>query len=413
MKQIICLFEDNEYTGLLPLAYTRPVYDLNCGILSLREKVCLRFPKSSVILHSREYLTGIIKERNPDIKVNDLSGDSILFINGRLVIDDSIAKIISKLPEDLILHNESGVIALKLSRKYNAQNLLNADGLIDLNKISSLPRENKNATLIRYSWELVNINGSEIQNDFNLLTKKTKQHKTFNKLTVIKNRKQVFAQRDSMIDPFVVIDASEGPIYIGKKVHIMPHVYIQGPAFIGDYSIIKSHTSIYHNTSIGKVCKVGGEVENSIIHSYTNKQHDGFLGHSYLGSWINLGAGTNNSDLKNNYGIIDLHVNGKSVSSGSQFVGLIMGDHSKTAINTMFNTGTIVGVSCNIFGAGFPPRYIPSYTWGGSEWLRTYNLSKSKEVAAIVMNRRNMRLSESESGLLDHVFELTTSERKS
>lgn len=412
MNQIICLFEDKEYTGLLPLTYTRPVYDLNCGILSLREKVKMRFPKSKIVLHSRDYLGDVIRERNTDLKVNDLSGESILFINGRLVINDSVAKIISKLPEDLVLQNENGIIALKLSRKYNSTSLLCEEGLLDLKKLDFLPKENIKATLIKYPWELINLNCSELQNDFNLLTKKSKQQITFNKFSVVKNRRHVFAHKDSAIDPFVVLDASDGPIYIGKNVHIMPHVYIQGPAYIGDYSIIKSNATLYHNTSIGKVCKVGGEVENSIIHSYSNKQHDGFLGHSYLGSWINLGAGTNNSDLKNNYGIIDLHVNGKSVSSGLQFVGLIMGDHSKTAINTMFNTGTIVGVSCNIFGAGFPPRYIPSFTWGGSEWLRTYNLSKSKEVAAIVMGRRNINLTGSESALLDRIFELTSSERK-
>lgn len=413
MGQIICLFEDKEYTGLLPLTYTRPVYDLNCGILSLREKVKMRFPKSKIVLHSREYLTAVVKERNPEFKVNDLSGDSILFINGRLVINNTIAKIISKLPEDIILHNENGAIALKLSRKYSNGDLLDEEGLVDLNKLDFLPKENISATLIKYPWELINLNGSELQNDFHLLTEKIKQQTTNNKFTVLKNRKHIFAHKDSVIDPFVVLDASDGPVYIGKNVHIMPHVYVQGPVYIGDHSIIKSNATIYHNSSIGKICKVGGEVENSIINSYSNKQHDGFLGHSYLGSWINLGAGTNNSDLKNNYGIIDLHVNGKSVSSGLQFVGLIMGDHSKTAINTMFNTGTIVGVSCNIFGTGFPPRYIPSFTWGGSEWLRTYNLSKSKEVAAIVMSRRNINLTESESALLDRVFELTSAERKS
>ncbi len=412
MNQIICLFEDKEYTGLLPLTYTRPVYDLNCGILSLREKVKMRFPKSKIVLHSRDYLADVLRERNTELKVNDLSGESILFINGRLVINDSVAKIISKLPEDLVLQNENGIIALKLSRKYNSASLLCEEGLLDLKKLDFLPKENIKATLIKYPWELINLNGSELQNDFNLLTKKSKQQITLNKFSVVKNRRHIFTHKDSAIDPFVVLDASDGPIYIGKNVHIMPHVYIQGPAYIGDYSIIKSNATLYHNTSIGKVCKVGGEVENSIIHSFSNKQHDGFLGHSYLGSWINLGAGTNNSDLKNNYGIIDLHVNGKSVSSGLQFVGLIMGDHSKTAINTMFNTGTIVGVSCNIFGAGFPPRYIPSFTWGGSEWLRTYNLSKSKEVAAIVMGRRNINLTGSESALLDRIFELTSSERK-
>jgi UDP-N-acetylglucosamine diphosphorylase/glucosamine-1-phosphate N-acetyltransferase len=203
------------------------------------------------------------------------------------------------------------------------------------------------------------------------------------------------------------LDASKGPIYIGKNAHIMSHAVVQGPSFIGEGSIIKMHAAIYHNTSIGEVCKVGGEVEESIIHSYSNKQHEGFLGHAYLGSWVNIGASTNNSDLKNNYANVDVYINGKHIDSGSQFVGLIMGDHSKTAINTMFNTGTVVGVSCNIFGAGFPAKYIPSFTWGGSDFLRTYHITKSLEVAKIVMKRRGIELSETEEKLLESVFTFT------
>ena len=191
----------------------------------------------------------------------------------------------------------------------------------------------------------------------------------------------------------------------------MSHSFIQGPASIGNDSIIKKGATVYHNTSIGEYCKVGGEVESSVILSFTNKQHEGFLGHSYLGSWINIGAGTNNSDLKNNYENITVLLNGKPVDTGSRFVGLIMGDHSKTAINTMFNTGTIAGVSCNIFGEGFPPRYIPSFSWGGSAFLKQYDIKKSLDVAEIVMKRRNRELTPEEENMLRKVFELTGKER--
>ena len=182
--------------------------------------------------------------------------------------------------------------------------------------------------------------------------------------------------------------------------------------FVGEGSSIKAGAKIYENTSIGEICKVGGEVEASIIHSCANKQHDGFLGHSYLGMWVNLGADTNNSDLKNNYGNVKVVINGSSVDSGSQFVGLTMGDHSKSGINTMFNTGTVVGVSCNVFGADFPPKYIPSFCWGGAKGLDVYDLAKSVEVARSVQARRKHTMSDSEAEVLRVVFEATKRERE-
>jgi UDP-N-acetylglucosamine diphosphorylase/glucosamine-1-phosphate N-acetyltransferase len=215
------------------------------------------------------------------------------------------------------------------------------------------------------------------------------------------------------VKPGVVLDAEGGPIYIGKKAKVFPNAVIEGPAFIGDGSMIKIGAKIYENTSIGEVCKVGGEVEGSIIHSYSNKQHDGFLGHAYLGMWVNLGADTNNSDLKNNYGSVRVMINGEEVNSGSMFVGLTMGDHSKAGINTMFNTGTVVGVSSNVFGAGFPPKYIPSFAWGGAEGIETYDIARALEVAQRVMGRRKMQLSGAEEKVLREVFALTARERSS
>jgi UDP-N-acetylglucosamine diphosphorylase/glucosamine-1-phosphate N-acetyltransferase len=175
--------------------------------------------------------------------------------------------------------------------------------------------------------------------------------------------------------------------------------------------MIKVGAKIYENTSIGPVCKVGGEVEGSVIHSFSNKQHDGFLGHAYLGMWVNLGADTNNSDLKNNYGSVKLVIDGETVDSGSTFMGLVMGDHSKSAINSMFNTGTVVGVSSNVFGSGFPPKSVPSFTWGGAEGLKTYELERALEVARRVMGRRKMVLSPAEEKVLRVVFDLTKKER--
>ena len=225
------------------------------------------------------------------------------------------------------------------------------------------------------------------------------------------NKKNIFIGKDVDIKPGVVLDASTGPIYIEKNVTIFPNAVIQGPFYIGESSKIKSCATIYPNVSIGKVCKVGGEVEDTIIHPFSNKQHSGFLGHSYLGSWINLGADTNNSDLQNNYGSIKVQVNGRHIDSGKQFVGLMMGDHSKTAINTMFNTGTVVGFSSNVFGAGFPPKYIPSFGWGGSDSMKEYKLVKAIETAKAVFARRDKNFEKDDEEMFETIFNLTKEER--
>ena len=254
-------------------------------------------------------------------------------------------------------------------------------------------------------------NGKEIQIDFGIYTKgKSSANKKYPGVNFV-NKKNIFIGKDVDIKPGVVLDASTGPIFIEKKSTIFPNAVIQGPVYIGESSKIKSCATIYPNVSIGKVCKIGGEVEDTIIHPFSNKQHSGFLGHSYLGSWINLGADTNNSDLQNNYGTIKVQVNGRHIDSGKQFVGLMMGDHSKTAINTMFNTGTVVGFSSNVFGAGFPPKYIPSFGWGGAESMKEYKLAKAIETTKAVFARRDKNFSTDDEKLFEYIFNLTKEDR--
>jgi len=413
MKTAICIFEDEGFRNLLPLTYLRPVYDLKCGMLTLREKITKQLTSKNVILHARTSLQKVLTERYPGFPINKYNADSILFINGRLLINKKIVKEIKKLGENSTLVKDGITIAANLCGENLRTLFASKLEFLPFYILNSMTKDETDCTLINYAWDLVNANGNEIVNDFDSLVNKIpKIDSKKNRSVEFLNKNKIFISKDVEIQPFVFLDASEGPIYIGKDVKIMSHSHIQGPAFIGDSSIIKTHASIYHGTSIGEVCKVGGEIESSIIHSYSNKQHDGYLGHSYLGSWVNIGAGSNNSDLKNNYENITVLHNGKNVDTGSQFVGLIMGDHSKTAIGTLFNTGTIVGVSCNIFGAGFPVRNIPSFSWGGSAFLRTYDISKSIEVANIVTKRRNVNLSEAEISLLKEIFELTMNARR-
>lgn len=414
MIESICLFEDPQYPNLYPLVYFRPTYDLRCGILTLKEKVQHYFPKTPVTLHCREYLRDLVKQQNPDAFVNEIKYKNILFLNGRVIINSSLAAQISSAEEKLFIKGETIIAAMVSGSKLEwIKDKLNNP--LDSSLFTGLPEHEVDAVVINYPWNLVANNGNEIINDFNIITSENKGSKIKGKVYAgvhLLDETNIFIDEGAKVKPGVVLDAESGPIYIGKEAKIFPNAVIEGPAFIGDKTAIKIGAKIYENTSIGEVCKVGGEVEESIIHSYSNKQHDGFLGHAYLGMWVNLGADTNNSDLKNNYGSVKVIINGQQIDSGSMFVGLTMGDHSKSAINTMFNTGTVVGVSSNVFGSGFPPKFIPSFSWGGSDALSTYNVDKALEVAKRVMARRNISLTPVEEKVFRYVFEHTMEERK-
>jgi UDP-N-acetylglucosamine diphosphorylase / glucose-1-phosphate thymidylyltransferase / UDP-N-acetylgalactosamine diphosphorylase / glucosamine-1-phosphate N-acetyltransferase / galactosamine-1-phosphate N-acetyltransferase len=410
----ICVFEGEYYKQLLPLVYFRPVYDLRCGILTLKEKIFKYFSDHEIFLHVRDYLADYVKRENPGILVNEIKGDECLFLNGRVLVDREFAAIFSEDVHDTLFVRGESILAAKVSG-LNLQKFEKAlDGVLKPSDFHGLVRKEINATIINYPWEIVHQNGNEIRKDFELLTKDEKvkiKGKIYDGAFIV-NRENVFIDEGAVVKPGVVLDAEEGPIYIGKEAKIFPQATIEGPAFIGNKSAIKIGAKIYENTSIGEVCKVGGEVEGSIIHSYSNKQHDGFLGHSYLGQWVNIGADTNNSDLKNNYGSVKVYINDEQVDSGSMFVGLTMGDHSKSSINSMFNTGTVVGVSSNVFGTGFPQKYVPSFVWGGSEAITTYRLDKAIDVAKRVMGRRKIPFTEIEQKIFEKVFNLTTEERR-
>jgi len=414
MVDRICIFESINFKKVLPLVYCRPQYDLRCGILTLREKIQITYPKIPISLHCRNYLNDVVKYQNNELEVNSISGSSCLFINGQVIVDDNLKDKISLNGKDILYVNGDTIIAAKVSGNKLEALKHQLNNLFTLTAFSDLPKKEIDAKVINYPWDLVKHNGEQIISDFKVLTRNSKKKikgKVYEGAHLIK-KKNIFIGEGAKIKPGVVLDAEGGPIYLGKNVTVFPNAVIEGPAFVGNNSSIKIGAKIYENTSIGEVCKVGGEVEDSIIHSYSNKQHDGFLGHSYLGMWVNLGADTNNSDLKNNYGNVKVTINGEQVDSGSMFVGLTMGDHSKSAINTMFNSGTIVGVSSNIFGAGFHHKYIPSFSWGGSETIETYDVERSIDVAKRVMARRKIEMTGAEEKLFRTIFDLTKEERK-
>lgn len=381
----IVLFEDQSFQDLLPLVYFRPVWDLRCGAVTIAEKTATMLQKKP-LKACRDYLTDSAVE--PADRVDFEESADMLWINGRWLIDSDQTGLLKDLQTGVALYNERTLLAVKMSPQ-EMQAYMKA-GTIDSAKIGkNLPKQAVQARIINYLWDAVNLNGSEIRSDWHLFDPGSKAQ--LSKLTGVHliNPDQISIADNAVVKPGVVLDASEGPIWIAEGAVVMPNAVLEGPVYVGENSRIKIGAKIYGNTTIGPVCKIGGEVEGCIIWGYSNKQHDGFLGHAYLGAWVNIGADTNNSDLKNNYGEVTVLLNGRPVNSASQFVGLLMGDHSKTAINVMFNTGSVVGVSCNVFGAGMPPKFLPSFSWGGAEGIAAYDFDKAMAVARKVMARRD------------------------
>lgn len=405
----LCIFEDGGYKKLLPLVYMRPVYELRCGIDLLLDKIVRSYPGSKVGFYCREYLRESLLERYR-YPVNKTNNMDCLFINGRVLLDEGI-------PLDggeEIGVKDGTVIYARLNRenvKIMTPSLCLTDDLMDYLKKIKVKIVDFNARIIDYPWDLISQNSVQIERDFKAITIPAKIEGEVYDGVCLLNKSQIHIGRGSKVKPCTILDAENGPIYIGEGVKVFPNVTIEGPAFIGDKSQIKIGAKIYEGTSIGEVCKVGGEVEGSILHSFSNKQHDGFLGHSYICTWCNIGAGTSNSDLKNNYGNVRVRIGGVLVDSGLMFVGLSMGDHSKTGINTMFNTGTIVGVMANVFGSGFQPKFIPSFSWGGVNGMDIYRLEEAIEVAKRVLKRRGKDLTPVQDRLIRDVFELTGQER--
>ena len=411
----ICLFEDSNTPRLLPLVYFRPVYNLKCGMASLKDKITRFFPRAAVALHCRSYLAEYMRVRYPGVRVNELVSADYLFINGRLLIDPAVGKAIARRAHDdcLFVCGEE-LVAAKISAKNLHCVKSQLGGLLSLGEFGDIPRVEVDANLIAYPWHLVENNGHELVVDFEILAavRKNKRRKTPTGVHMLRPA-NILIEDGAVVKPGCVLDAESGPIRIARGSTVLPNATLIGPVHVGEGSVIRAGALILGNTSIGPLCKVGGEVEDTIFQGYANKQHSGFLGHSYVGAWVNLGADTNNSDLKNNYGPVRVTIGTEQIDTELQFVGLIMGDHSKSAINSMFNTGTVVGVSSNIFGNGFPPKYVPSFSWGAAgETFTTFNPDKAIDVARRVMLRRNIQLTAQEERLFRTIFDLTSAERR-
>jgi len=389
------LFDDSRWESLLPLTFTKPVSYLRTGILTFKER-WEKSLKHKVSCLSKDYLA----EKFP-VCTEDVN----LLINSGVFPESGLMKEIKKLRINEVLISDNVVLAavlekrdiLKLSRS-------NLDGLTIKNTSPVLQ--------IRNTWDLFKINGDAIKFDYKLLTRARKSEK-ISKTNRLVNAKNIFIEKGAKVE-FAVINAEAGPVYIGKEAEIMEGSLIRGPFALCEHAVVKMGAKIYGPTTIGPHSKVGGEINNSVISAYSNKAHDGFLGNSVLGEWCNLGADTNNSNLKNNYAEVKLwsYESERFEKTGLQFCGLIMGDHSKCGINTMFNTGTVVGICSNLFGDGFMRNFIPSFSWGGASGFTVFTLPKVFEVASIVMARREINLDEADKKIIAQVFDATKKYRQ-
>jgi len=381
------LFDGPVRNALLPLTFTRPVADIRVGILTIREK-WEKYLGSTTTTLTEDYLS----EKFPMVEMEEN-----VMINASYLPTPELVELIENLgPNQAVFHGEN-MVAFYTTESQES---------VDFEAYESIEFSG-DCLSIEHPWDIFQKNEAALRADFDFLTEDRSSQPIPKSVNVIAPE-HIFIEEGAKLE-FVTLNASTGPIYIGKDTEIMEGSVIRGPFALCDHAVVKLATKIYGATTVGPHCRVGGEVNNSVLFSYSNKGHDGFLGNAVLGEWCNIGADSNNSNLKNNYEEVKLWSYEKEgfVKTGLQFCGLIMGDHSKCAINTMFNTGTVVGVSANIFGSGFPRNFVPSFTWGGAQGFTTYITKKAFETARIAMSRRSVAFDEVEARILESVFEQT------
>ncbi|MBK7854369.1 MAG: GlmU family protein [Bacteroidetes bacterium] len=385
----IVLF-DQSRENLLPLTFLRPVAEIRCGILTLSEK-WKKLSNGNVSFITENYLSK---------KYGATHTNDNIYIAGNVIATTALWEQIKNLKNNHKLVSNNQQIALRTTDKLDSIESIT-------NHKSEIQNLQSEIFSIDFPYHIFSYNDYAIKEDFKLLTHNRQSEKLSSTNTVVGDASLVFLEKGAKVE-CAMLNTTAGPIYAGANAEIMEGCMIRGPFALGEHAILKMGAKIYGATTIGPECRAGGEVSNSVMFAYSNKGHDGFLGNSVIAEWCNLGADTNNSNLKNNYGLVDIYNYAQKgyINTGLQFCGLIMSDHSKAGINTMFNTGTVAGVNANIFGAGFPPKYIPSFSWGGFENSAVFKFEKAVELAIEVMKRRKVMFDKTEQEILKAVFEL-------
>lgn len=466
MSTTLCIFEDKKFANFLPLSLTRPVFDLRIGCGTLRSRLVEGIPRATVTLLCREDITEVTRIASAPLSVNDSVRGATLFLNGRLLcFGEERARLLASLKEDTVAVKGGYVVGARLSaaaagafadylhsrltagevdrvadalrestetekpRKRRSargsaalagapenEQAIGQDDVaerlpVDLEAIfdaHSVRRvDAADARLLSFPWQLIEFNSAAIADDFERLPFRGQADDciVYPGVHIVDPDRVVMGAR-AVVRAGAVLDASGGPIVIADHATIMPNATIIGPAFVGAGSLVRAGAKILEGTSIGPVCKVGGEVEETLFAAYSNKQHDGFIGNSYIGEWVNLGAATNNSDLKNNYSPVRMWCAGSMRETGRQFLGLVVGDHSKSGINTLFNTGTVVGFNCNVFSSELPSKFVPSFSWGHGEEMVRYEIEKGMQTALAVMERRKVKFTPAHQRLFRRILEL-------
>lgn len=386
------LFDGTVRNALLPFTFTRPVADIRIGILTIREKWERHLGTTTTTL-TEEYLS----EKFPMVEM-----EQNIMINASFLPNDILVEMVRNLEPNQAIFKGEEVIAFYTQ---DTQEEVNFDQYEIIDYAND-------CLFVAHTWDIFAKNDAALREDFELLTE-GRHSQPIPKSVNVLSPENIFIEEGAKLE-FVTLNASTGPIYIGKNTEIMEGSVIRGPFALCEGAQVKLATKVYGATTVGPECRIGGEVNNSVLFGYSNKGHDGFLGNSVLGEWCNIGADSNNSNLKNNYEEVKLwsYETEGFAKTGLQFCGLMMGDHSKCGINTMFNTGTVVGVSANIFGSGFPRNFVPSFSWGGASGFTTYLTSKAFQTAKIVMSRRHVDFTEQDAKIMEHVFEATKKYRK-
>lgn len=418
MSSHICIFEDNAVNNFYPLTYTRPVFELLCGMSSLREKIVRLFPDAEVHLLCREELAAVLRQRVSNVFVNEperLQGKPCLFINGRLLAPKRVAELTVDVGWALTCHDD--VVAAHLNaegvREVFAGGVPDGGYLVStVYKLCAMVPTQQ--TLLRYPWDIITRNADVITSDFEAAgCGGQRLGKVYDGVHIVGNSDMIYVGEGAIVLPGCVLDTTAGPVYIDNDALVRPPSYVQGPCYIGEDCLIEG-AKVREGCSFGRTCKIGGEVSASVFQAFSNKQHEGYLGHAYIGEWVNLGALVTNSNLKNNYQSVKVQLNaaGEEIDTNEQFFGCAIGDHTKVGIGGLLNTGTLLGVGCNIFGGGMLPRYVASFCWGNADGFVEHRLDKMLETATIVMQRRDVELNETYRAMIERVFAMTAADRE-
>ncbi|MDQ1769849.1 glucose-1-phosphate thymidylyltransferase [Labilibaculum sp. A4] len=391
------LFDDGTWNDLRPLTFTRPVSEIRVGILSIREK-WEKYLTASLSHFTQDYLS---------VKYPIFVQEQNVLINGSVLPDERLKDAILNLKVGEYLAKDGVILAANFLTA--DLELVNKEGIEAKVKVAYKQAVDR----IAMPYDIFGSNDKALRADFELLTKGRQSQKISDTVNVL-GKENIFLEEGAKVE-FACLNAVDGPIYIGKDAVIMEGCLVRGPLAMCEHAELKMGAKVYGATTLGPYCKCGGELNNVVLFGYSSKAHDGFLGNAVLGEWCNIGADTNNSNLKNNYSEVKLwnYSSESFEKTGLQFCGTIMGDHSKCGINTMLNTGTVIGVSANVFGAGFPRNFIPSFAMGGNHGFKEYRLKATFEVADLVMRRRGLEFNEVEKNILTNVFEMTKEYRKS